>query len=55
MDALRTDRNLRWIESLKPVLQHRRTFIAVGVMHLPGPDGLIDLFSRAGYTVTAVR
>ena len=29
-------------------------FIAVGALHLPGPDGLIELLRKAGYTVTAV-
>ena len=30
-------------------------FIAVGALHLPGREGLIELFREAGYTVTAVN
>ena len=26
--------------------------IAVGAMHLPGPEGLVELFRKAGYTVS---
>jgi uncharacterized protein YbaP (TraB family) len=33
-------------------LAGERVFIAVGALHLPGPEGLIALLRRAGYTLT---
>lgn len=44
----------RWMIRLEPVLKLRRTFITVSVLNLPGPGGLIDRLTRAGYRVTAV-
>ena len=45
------ERNLRWINQLRPVMAERSTFIAVGVGHLPGPNGLLNLLRKAGYVV----
>ena len=30
-------------------------FVAVGALHLPGEQGLVQLLRDAGYTVTAIR
>ncbi|MBZ9737778.1 TraB/GumN family protein [Mesorhizobium sp. CO1-1-4] len=30
-------------------------FMAVGALHLPGPEGSVEDFRKAGYTVTAVN
>ncbi|HEY0108373.1 MAG TPA: TraB/GumN family protein [Fibrella sp.] len=49
--ALIDERNLRWINQLRPVMAERSTFIAVGVGHLPGPNGLLNLLRKAGYVV----
>lgn len=54
MDFITTDRNKRWMEKLPDILKSGNQFIAVGVLHLPGPDGLIDLLRKQGYTVKAV-
>ena len=48
-------RNLQWMSQLQPIMAQRSTFIAVGVGHLPGPNGLLMLFRKAGYVVEAVR
>ena len=42
-------RNLRMAESLWPFLETSKVFIAVGALHLPGEDGLINLLRRRGY------
>lgn len=53
--ALIDDRNLRWMSQLRPIMAERSTFIAVGVGHLPGPNGLLKLLREAGYVVKAMK
>ncbi|RYF72482.1 MAG: TraB/GumN family protein [Cytophagaceae bacterium] len=53
--ALIDDRNLRWMSQLRPIMAERSTFIAVGVGHLPGPNGLLNLLRETGYVVKAVK
>ena len=48
-----SSRNKTMAESAEPILAKGNAFIAVGALHLPGPDGLIELLRKAGYTVTA--
>lgn len=42
-------RNLRMAETLWPFLEYNKVFIAVGALHLPGDDGLLNLLRRGGY------
>jgi len=42
-------RNLRMAQTLWPYLETSKVFIAVGALHLPGDDGLINLLRRQGY------
>jgi len=49
-----TARNKTMAEHAAPILAKGGAFIAVGAMHLPGPEGLVELFRKAGYTVTPV-
>lgn len=49
-----TKRNRRMRDSALPLLEKGGAFIAVGALHLPGPDGLVALLREAGYDVTAV-
>ncbi|MEL6476975.1 MAG: TraB/GumN family protein [Pseudomonadota bacterium] len=48
------ERNRMWMETLPPVLDAGRAFVAVGAFHLPGAAGLVTLLRDAGYTVTRV-
>ncbi|WP_128546554.1 TraB/GumN family protein [Larkinella soli] len=45
------ERNLNWMKRLPGMMAARPTFIAVGALHLPGPQGLIELMKKAGYKV----
>ena len=45
-------RNLRMLESLLPHLESNRVFVAVGALHLPGEQGLLDLLRRHGFELS---
>lgn len=46
-------RNAAWLEQL-PAVMTKPSFIAVGALHLPGPDGLLQGLRNLGYTVTPI-
>ena len=47
-------RNLNWMKKIPSVMSRKSTLFVVGALHLPGPDGVLDLLRQAGYTVEAV-
>jgi uncharacterized protein YbaP (TraB family) len=49
------ERNKGMIKSAEPILGAGNAFIAVGALHLPGPEGLVELLRKQGHTVSAVR
>jgi uncharacterized protein YbaP (TraB family) len=49
-----TTRNHGMADSAKAFIDKGSAFIAVGAMHLPGEEGLVELLRQAGYTVTRV-
>jgi uncharacterized protein YbaP (TraB family) len=49
-----TSRNKVMAEHALPFLARGNVFMAVGALHLPGAEGLVEDFRRAGYTVTAL-
>ncbi|MBP1663721.1 MAG: GumN family protein [Bacteroidetes bacterium] len=53
--ALVDERNIDWIRQLPELLSKSSCFIAVGVLHLPGTNGLINLLKKEGYKVTAIN
>lgn len=55
MHALLRDRNRAWMPQLEKLFRAKRTFVAVGSLHLPGDDGLIAMLRAAGYKVKPVR
>lgn len=52
---LLTERNDRWMSSIKEQVAKNPTFFAVGAMHLVGKKGLIEQLKTAGYTVEAIK
>ena len=53
--ALLTDRNVQWIPTIKKLIKKQPTFIAVGAAHLGGPNGVVELLRKEGYTVTPIK
>ncbi|HKY94426.1 MAG TPA: TraB/GumN family protein [Kiloniellales bacterium] len=51
-EAILLKRNRGMVESAKPLLAEGGAFIAIGAMHLAGPDSMLELLYRDGYRVT---
>lgn len=47
-----TTRNHGMVANAGPILDRGNAFIAVGALHLPGEEGVVELLRKAGYTVT---
>lgn len=50
-----TARNIFWIERIVSAIEQQPTIIAVGVGHLPGEKGVINLLRDQGFTVQPVE
>ena len=48
-------RNILWIDKILPEINKKPSFIMVGVAHLPGEKGLINLLKKEGYTVQPIK
>ena len=48
-------RNHKMVEAALPFLEQGSLAIAVGALHLPGKDGLVELIRAKGYKVTAIE
>ena len=53
--ALLVDRNGKMRDAALPLLDKGNAFVAVGALHLPGPEGLVALLRESGYAVTPVE
>ncbi|MFI3296845.1 MAG: TraB/GumN family protein [bacterium] len=49
------ERNIDWMDKLCEYIESDRCFIAVGALHLPGENGLLQLLKDRGYKVKSVR
>jgi len=49
-----TARNRTMAEGAQAFIRDGSAFIAVGALHLPGPDGVVSLLQKAGYSVEPV-
>jgi uncharacterized protein YbaP (TraB family) len=52
--ALITDRNRRMADRIDSIIHKKTLFTAVGALHLPGDEGVINLLKKKGYTLTPV-
>jgi len=50
-----TNPNQKWIPKIKAMSKEKPTFYAVGAAHLGGPNGVIRLLMKEGYTLKAVK
>ncbi len=55
MQRLNDHRNRRMIERIIPYLMQGNSFIAVGCLHLAGPNGLLALLEKRGYRVESMK
>ncbi len=52
--ALILDRNHRMADRIDSIAQRKTIFVAVGALHLPGIEGVINLLRAKGYDVTPI-
>jgi len=52
--ALNKTRNDKWLEKLPAIMADKPSFIAVGLLHLVGEEGILYGLEKAGYKVEAV-
>lgn len=55
LDALVYNRNRNWAEKLHKMMPERAALVCVGVGHLPGDQGLLQLLRNRGYTVEPMQ
>ena len=51
---LRTLRNQNWIPRMRKHLAEGKTLFAVGALHLPGAEGLLELLRKEGFLVDVI-
>lgn len=49
------ERNLDWLSKIEMYIKSEPCFIAVGALHLPGKEGLINILRKTGYKVKEVK
>ena len=54
-ETLITKRNLHMVERMQPRLADGNAFIAVGALHLPAEEGLLNLLEQGGYYIHVVN
>lgn len=54
-DFLLKTRNDHWMKVLPKLIEKESQFVAVGALHLGGPDGLIAQLQQQGYKVTPIK
>ncbi len=47
-------RNQEWLPKIEKMMHEKQAFVAVGVSHLEGEKGLLNLLKQQGYTLTPI-
>lgn len=55
LDQLLDERNQKWIAKIESFVKAESVFIAVGAGHLAGPNGVVNLLKKQGYSVIPIR
>ncbi|CAN5586903.1 TraB/GumN family protein [soil metagenome] len=55
MDFLIKERNNNWMKTMPSLIKKQSQFIAVGALHLAGPDGLVKQLQQMGFKVTSIN
>ena len=50
-----TDRNNAWVKILQEKLPQETLFVAVGVGHIVGKNGLLNQLKQSGYTIKPIK
>ena len=53
-DALIQNRNVVMAERMDKIIQEQKAFMAVGALHLPGENGVLELLRQKGYQVRPI-
>lgn len=53
--AFLDERNQNWIPQIEMIIEEKSAFIAVGAGHLGGPNGVIRLLEKQGYTLKPIE
>lgn len=53
--TLLDNRNKSWIKPIQKIIKKNKAFIAVGAAHLGGPNGVVELLRKKGYTLTPIK
>ncbi len=48
-------RNLEWLPKIEKMMKSKPSFVAVGVSHLEGEKGLLNLLTQKGFTITPIQ
>lgn len=54
MDRLLTRRNYTMVDRMLKVLENGEVFVAIGALHLPGEEGVLNLLSQHGYAIKRI-
>ncbi len=54
-DILLTERNINWIPIMEELMIKESSFFAVGAGHLAGKNGVLNLLTQKGYTVSPIK
>lgn len=54
-ERLLLDRNHRMVERILPLMAEASIFVAVGALHMPGEEGILDLLEKQGYRITRLN